>query len=178
MGRTHPRRLGPRQEACYRFYAGRPTVGALGWSMTMRVRDLMQKDVLTLSVDATLDIADGLMRVDRVRHIPILSGTSVVGLVSERDLLRAAVSSLMNTKPSEDQAWLEGISVAEVMTREVLTAHPDADVSTAAEMMLGERIGCLPVVEDGELVGLLSETDCLRHFSRVMRDVDERIAER
>ncbi len=139
----------------------------------MLVRELMQRDVITLSVDATLDLAEGLMRVDRVRHIPVLSGKSVAGLVSERDLLRAAVSSFLEMEPGARAEWLGQIPVADVMTREVLVAHPEAPIDSAVDMMLNERIGCLPVVEDGELVGLLSETDCLRHFSRVMRNFDE-----
>jgi len=133
----------------------------------------MQTDVLTLPSDATLDLADGLIRVHRVRHIPTVSGKRLVGLVSERDLLRAAVSNLMNRRPGAEQEWLTTISVAEVMTREVFTAHPDVEISTAAEMMLSKRIGCLPVVENGELVGILSETDCLRHLCRVVRNLEE-----
>ncbi len=140
----------------------------------MLVRQLMQRDVITLPIGSTLDLAEGLMGVDRVRHIPVVSGKSVAGLVSERDLLRAAVSSFLDVEPAERARWLGKIPVEDVMTRDVICAHPEAPVETAVEMMLNERIGCLPVVEDGALVGLLSETDCLRHLSRVLRNDEER----
>ena len=114
----------------------------------MRVRDLMQTEVVTVDAEAHLEIAEGLMRMDRIRHLPVVSKGALVGIVSQRDLFHAALSS--------------------AMTREVLSAHPDADVGHAVEMMLRERVGCLPVVEDGRLVGLLSETDCLRHLAALL----------
>lgn len=140
----------------------------------MQVRQLMQKDVITLPVGSTLDLAAGLMRVDRVRHIPVVDGRAVVGLVSERDLLRTAVSTFMSMDPDERERWLGHIAVDDVMTREVLCAHPEAPIDGAVDMMLKERIGCLPVVEDGALVGLLSETDCLRYLSRLIHSEEER----
>ena len=54
------------------------------------------------------------------------------------------------------------------MSREVFTSHPDADLATAVEMMVRERIGCLPVIENETLIGLLSETDCLRYLAHLL----------
>lgn len=140
----------------------------------MIVRHLMQSEVVTLPVGATLDLVDGLMRVERVRHIPIVSGKSLAGLVSQRDLLRAAVSNARRMEPGAEKEWLRGIPVEDVMTTEVLFVHPEASIGSAVEMMLKERIGCLPVVEAGELVGLLSETDCLRYLGRMIRNDEDR----
>jgi CBS domain-containing protein len=128
----------------------------------MRVRELMQKDVVTVDAAAHLDVAEELMRMDRIRHLPVVSDGRLVGLVSQRDLFRAALSSAIARSPQDEQRWLARIPVRQAMTREVLSAHPDADLGHAVEMMLRERVGCLPVVEEGRLVGLLSETDCLR----------------
>lgn len=137
----------------------------------MRIRELMQKDVVTVDEEAHLDVAEELMRMDRIRHLPVLSGQRLVGLVSQRDLFRAALSSALARSPEDEQRWLARIPVRRAMTREVLSAHPDADVGHAVEMMLRERVGCLPVVEDGRLVGLLSETDCLRYLARLLAEV-------
>jgi CBS domain-containing protein len=136
----------------------------------------MQKDVVTLAVDATLDLADDLMRVDRIRHIPVVAGKRLVGVVSQRDLLRGAVSKMLSLTPGAEKLWLAGISVREVMTSELFTVHPDASIASAVEMMLMQRIGCLPVVEDGDLVGILSETDCLRYLDRILVNEEERRA--
>jgi CBS domain-containing protein len=142
----------------------------------MRVRELMQKDVVTIGVDATLDLADDLMRVDRIRHIPVVSGKRLVGIVSQRGLLRAAVSNMLRLAPGAEKVWLAGISVREVMASEVFTVHAEASIASAVEMMLMQRIGCLPVLEDGRLVGLLSETDCLRYLDRILVNEQERRA--
>ena len=136
----------------------------------MRIRDLMQKDVVTVDAAAHLDVAEELMRMDRIRHLPVVSGGRLVGLVSQRDLFRAALSSALAHSPQDEQAWLARIPVRQAMTREVLSAHPDADVRHAVEMMLRERVGCLPVVEEGRLVGLLSETDCLRRLAELLTE--------
>lgn len=138
------------------------------------VRQLMQRDVITLPAGATLDLVDDLMRVDRIRHVPVVSGGAVVGLVSHRDVVRAAVSNLLEVDSESAQSWLRQVPVGEVMTKEVLTAHPDAPIEGAIDMMLKERVGCLPVVDNGELVGLLTETDCLRYLSRLIHADNER----
>jgi len=142
----------------------------------MRVRELMQKRVVTLAVDATLDLAEGLMRVDRIRHIPVLSGDRLVGIVSQRDLLRGVVSSVLDHPPSAETPWLARVAVRDVMVSEVFTVHPDASVASAVEMLLMQRIGCLPVVEEGRLVGILTETDCLRYLNRILANEDARRA--
>lgn len=136
----------------------------------MRIRDLMQKDVVTVDAAAHLDVAEELMRMDRIRHLPVVSDGRLVGLVSQRDLFRAALSSAIAHSPQDEQTWLARIPVRHAMTREVLSAHPDADVRHAVEMMLRERVGCLPVVEEGRLVGLLSETDCLRCLAELLTE--------
>lgn len=136
----------------------------------MRIRDLMQKDVVTVDAAAHLDVAEELMRMDRIRHLPVVSDGRLVGLVSQRDLFRAALSSAIARSPQDEQRWLARIPVRQAMTREVLSAHPDADVGHAVEMMLRERVGCLPVVEEGRLVGLLSETDCLRRLAELLTE--------
>jgi CBS domain-containing protein len=134
----------------------------------MRVRDLMQSDVVTVDAEAHLDVAEELMRMDRIRHLPVLSAGRLVGVVTQRDLFRAAVSSALGATPMAEQRWLARIPVRQVMAAEVFSAHPDAEVRYAVELMLRQRIGCLPVVEDDELVGLLGESDCLRYLAELL----------
>lgn len=133
-----------------------------------KVRDLMATEVVTLNADDHLHLASDLMNLTRVRHMPVVSGAHIVGIFSQRDLFRAALSSALHFRRSAEREWLERISVAEVMTRDVVTAAPDWSVLQAVEVMLAHRIGCLPVVDGGHLVGLLSETDCLQLLKRLL----------
>ena len=142
----------------------------------MDVRALMRPDPVTLSVTDTLDIADDLMRLGRIRHLPVVDGTRVVGMVSQRDLLRAAVSSLLELGRSAERDWLRKIAVATVMTPRVFTVPPSAPLQAAVEIMIDKKIGCLPVVEDGRLVGLLTETDCLIRLRTLLEVADTRRA--
>jgi CBS domain-containing protein len=135
----------------------------------MRVRDLMQSNVRTVRESDHLDVAEELMREEVIRHIPVVSGDRLVGIVTQRDLFRAGLSSALRFSPSTEQEWLANVSVKSIMTRRVLHAHPDADLASALKLMLRERVGCLPVVEDGRLVGMLSETDCLRYLADAMQ---------
>jgi CBS domain-containing protein len=140
----------------------------------MRVRDLMQLEVATLDAEDTLDVADDVMRLGRVRHFPIMSNGTLIGVLSQRDLYSAAASSLLQLHYDTSRAWLARVSVKSVMSTAIHAIGPDRPLRDAVEVMLRERIGCLPVVEDGELVGLLSETDCLRQLSHLLASEGER----
>jgi acetoin utilization protein AcuB len=140
----------------------------------MLVRDLMQRDVATLRVTDTLGLADDIMELGRIRHLPVVSADVVVGVVSQRDLYRAAVSSMLQMPRSAEREWLGRIPVVNVMSPKVVTVAADASIHTAIELMLSHRIGCLPVVEHGKLVGLVSESDCLRYLARVLGISEEK----
>ena len=140
----------------------------------MLVRDLMQADVATLKLNDSLGLAEDIMELGRIRHLPVVSGSVVVGVVSQRDLYRAAVSSMLAMSRSAERDWLAKIPVHSVMSHDVHTIEPDAPVHRAVEVMLTRRIGCLPVVQHGKLVGLVSETDCLRYLARVLGISEEK----
>jgi CBS domain-containing protein len=129
----------------------------------MKVSDLMQTEVVTLRVADTLDVAENIMNLGRIRHLPVVDADDrLVGIVTQRDLLRAAVSSVLGFDRAKEQFWLGSIRVRDVMTAEVTTIPPEAEVSEAVDKMLAGKFGCLPVVEGARLVGLITETDCLR----------------
>ena len=140
----------------------------------MYVRDLMRTEVVTLLADDTLDLADGIMRLGRIRHLPVVSGSRLVGIVSQRDLFRAAVSSLLQLGGEAEREWLAGIPVRAVMTPRVFTVAPSVSLRAAVRIMLDMRVGCVPVVEDGRLVGLLSESDCLVHLAHLLATAEEK----
>lgn len=128
--------------------------------MPLQVKDVMSTHLVTLSVDETVSLAEQLMQAMSVRHLPVLGeGDHLVGVVSDRDLLAAAASSLQDTDPREARAAGRRVKVEQIMTRDVLVAEPHTRLLDAAVSMREHKISCLPVVEDRILVGLLTETD-------------------
>ena len=119
----------------------------------LRVTDLMSTAVLSVKENDTLPAADDTMKMADVRHLPVVdSHAHVVGVLSNRDVLAAL--GARTRKPKR---------VAEVMTRRVLTIHPNTPAGQAAAIMLQYKIGSLPVVDDEQqLVGVITETDLLR----------------
>jgi CBS domain-containing protein len=140
----------------------------------MQVRDLMHGDPVTLDADEHLDLADDIMRLGRVRHLPVVSGGRLVGILSQRDLLRAAVSSLLQLRGDAERGWLAAVPVKAVMTPQVVTVPPTLALRAAVRLMIEKRIGCLPVVEGDRLVGLISESDCLAHLAHLLEIGEER----
>ncbi len=136
----------------------------------------MQREVATLGINDTLGLADDVMQLGRIRHLPVLSNGVVVGIVSQRDLYRSAVSSMLQMPRATEREWLGKIPVRSAMSSNVVTVAPGATVHQAVDLMLAHRIGCLPVVERGQLVGLVSETDCLRHLAHLLGIAEQKAA--
>lgn len=137
----------------------------------MKVRDIMHTSVITLQSGAKLSIAEDIMTMGRIRHLPVVDGHArVVGIVTQRDLYKAAISSVLGFDPDKEHQWLGKVTVADVMTKEVVTVSAEAGVMDAVEKMLTLKIGCLPVVDaEGKPAGVLTETDCLRCFRDLLK---------
>jgi acetoin utilization protein AcuB len=129
----------------------------------MLVRSRMTSEVLTGGPDMTIADALQLCRTHRIRHVPIVEGGRLVGLVTDRDL-RLAMPPIWADHHDELQAMLHEKTVADVMVREIITVAPDTPVEAAAHLLYSNRIGCVPVLEGDSLVGILTETDLLRAF--------------
>ena len=134
----------------------------------MTVRDLMETEVVTLNSTDTLSLADDIMRLGRIRHLPVVSGKRLVGILTQRDLFRAAISSVLRLRPAAERDWLLKIHVSEVMTSAVVSVAPSASIRSAVMLMVEKQIGCVPVVADDALVGLLTETACLRYLGHLL----------
>lgn len=128
----------------------------------MIIEKIMKKDVLTLTPDDTIATAMKMMRQNRIRHIPIITGDrTLVGLVSDRDIREAAPSILTSDK---DEQSLFTKPLKEIMKTEIITAHPLDFVEEAAAIFFENRIGCLPVIKLEKLVGMITEADVLYTF--------------
>ena len=130
--------------------------------LTTSVSDVMQRDLVTLHEQENLDLAFTLMQLARIRHLPVIREEKLVGLISHRGLLHASVSPLEHLTPQQEAAFRRSILVSEVMKRDLQTVTPATTLLEAAKMMLIQKLGCLPVEQHGELVGILTEADFLR----------------
>ena len=127
------------------------------------VADLMTKEVVTLDANDTLHVADDVMGLARIRHMPVVDEDgSVVGMVSQRDLFRGALARALGYGEFAQQKLFGMLRVKDVMSTDILTTVPDASLSSAAKTMTEQKIGCLVVVEDERLVGILTEGDFVR----------------
>lgn len=136
----------------------------------LKVRELMTHPVETLEPGEDLDLADMIMRLERFRHLPVVNDGRVVGLLSQRDILAAQASNLKVTSREQQRLNNLHIRVEDVMTKNVMVTTPDAPALKAAELMREHHIGCLPVVEDGLLVGIITESDFLTYVIRSLSD--------
>jgi len=127
------------------------------------VSEIMREEFASLREDDRLDLAEQVMKLGRVRHLPVLAQDGrLVGIVSNRDLLEAGLTTVLAFDPAERRTFLRSVAVSEVMKREVETASPDTPLGVAAGRMIRHKIGCLPVVgAGGVMVGLVTETDLL-----------------
>ena len=132
----------------------------------LRVRDLMTADVHVVRPDDSIATLRDVMNEKHIRHVPVVDDDDrLVGLVSERDLLRRAAGLEGDVPLSVSHDVSAAVKVREVMTWEVETIEADDDAATAAAVMLDNKYGCLPVLEQGVLAGILTEADFVRHVA-------------
>jgi acetoin utilization protein AcuB len=135
----------------------------------MQVRDLMTRQVVTIGTsESCLDAVVRMQRA-RARHLPVVNRERLlVGMITDRDLRHLLFSPRMFEAlgSSRVDVLLDGVHVAEIMSTDVVTTAPDAGLTDAASTMRKEKVGSLPVLENGRVVGILTETDVRRHIVR------------
>ncbi|MBI5434209.1 MAG: CBS domain-containing protein [Planctomycetes bacterium] len=137
----------------------------------MLVRHLMSRGVFTVREDETCRDVLELFRRERIRRAPVVRGDAqeLCGILSERDILRVMPTSVAMIECAIERG-IASPKVAVAMTQHVLTVAPDRHVEEAANLMYLRRIGAVPVVDDGKLVGMLTETDVFRAYVTLWRD--------
>ena len=139
------------------------------------VRDLMTTQLFTLLESDSLYTAKQIMEMARVRHVPIVDAKdNFIGLITHRDMLSVAVSKLSDIDPSTQDELDAGIPLREIMRMDVARVSSDTQLRDAAQMLLDHKYGCLPVVDNGKLVGIITEADFLRLTISLMDALGER----
>jgi acetoin utilization protein AcuB len=125
----------------------------------------MTKHPLTIRADATISQTHRYMQEQGIRHLPVVDKSGrMIGLVTEDDLLKAEPSSATSLSVWEIHSLLDRITVGQAMVRDVITTTEDVPIEEAAHLLLEHKIGCLPVMRDEKLVGIITESDLFRTF--------------
>lgn len=136
----------------------------------MRVRDIMTTPVFAVGMADNLKVVDEVMQWKNVRHVPVVDESGhLMGLITHRDLLKACVSSLAEIPQREQDELLRSIPAREIMRPDIVTCEPGANAADVGRLMLDRKIGCLPVVENGKLAGILTEADFVRAFLEIIQ---------
>jgi acetoin utilization protein AcuB len=135
----------------------------------MLVGERMSKPVISVQPQMPIQEAHNLMKRERVRRFPVVTQAGkLVGIVSESDLLHASPSDVTSLSVWELNYLISRIKVEEVMSRDVRTVAEDTPVEAAARIMADNKIGGMPVVRDGEVVGMITETDLFKIFLEML----------
>lgn len=128
----------------------------------LKVKDIMTTEVFVLNSSHTLELVRSLMRIKHVRHVPIVDpDNTFVGLITHRDLLAQTISHLADVDDDEQEYLDRHIHIMNIMKTDILAVDQEMDVCTAITQLLENKYGCLPVVENGKLVGIVTEADFL-----------------
>lgn len=125
---------------------------------------IMTRKVFTIAPERRVEDAFLIMLQKKIGHLPVLKGRKLVGVVSDRDLRKAVAAQGRGVKKKE-------LTVADVMSRGLVTIRPGDEVTEAVKIILRHRVGCLPVVEDGRLKGIITKDDLLSVFSVMLRSI-------
>ena len=130
----------------------------------MQVNELMATDVVTIGRNDDLRLVDDIMAERRIRHIPVVEDDVLVGLVTQRDVFKARMSSTMGYGEKGQRAFLHTVLVKEIMAHPVITIAPETSVTDAADLIINHGIGCLPVVQDDQVIGIVTKTNLLQRL--------------
>lgn len=132
------------------------------------VRDYMSSPVTTISHDAKLLEAAITLRRTGFRHLAIVDGEKLVGIITDRDVARFAPSMLTKISPEEYNAIFEETELSKVMTKNPTSVAPTTPIQDAVKILHNRKLGCLPVVEGEKLVGIITTSDMLSFLHRLI----------
>jgi acetoin utilization protein AcuB len=138
----------------------------------------MTTPAVTVGVEMPVLEAQKLLTTHRIRHLPVTEGGRLIGFVTDRDIRLNLPSPATSLSIWEINYLMARLTVESVMTKAVITITPERDATAAAQIMLDHKIGALPVVDRGMVVGIVTETDMLRAFAAMASAGEPAIAAR
>jgi CBS domain-containing membrane protein len=134
---------------------------------TMRVSDIMTRELITLNRNDNLTTADDVMRLGRIRHIIVVHDDgALAGVLSQRDLFLGGLLRALGYGSHAKTQALSTMFVKDAMSADPITTTPTTRLADAAAIMLKNKIGCLPVLEHGKLIGIVTESDFVAHVAQ------------
>jgi CBS domain-containing protein len=128
------------------------------------VKEIMTKEVYSVQENQKLSTVLELFRKHKIRHLPVLNGKKISGIISRTDINRLTFGALFENQEGADEAVLEILSIPQVMTGKPRVVQEDDTIKTVAEIFASEEFHALPVVENGELRGIVTTTDVIRYM--------------
>ncbi|MEP1032012.1 CBS domain-containing protein [Ekhidna sp.] len=130
-----------------------------------KIENVMTKDVQTVNITNSLKEANDLFNKHHIRHIPVVSGDKLIGIISQTDILRISFGNTFgNDQEGSDDAIFEMLSINQVMKHSPETVSPEDTIKSAAEIFTKREFHALPVVKDEKLVGIITTTDIIKYF--------------
>lgn len=134
----------------------------------MLVEQRMSRPVISIHPDMPIHDARNLFKQEQIRRAPVIKQGKLVGIVSDKDLIDAAPSQATSLSVWEMNYLLSKITIKDIMTKDVITINEDTPIEQAARIMADNKIGGLPVLRDGKVVGMITETDLFKVFLELM----------
>ncbi|MFZ5818439.1 MAG: CBS domain-containing protein [Chloroflexota bacterium] len=134
----------------------------------MLVGERMSHPIISIAPDMPVHDALNLFKREHIRRAPVVKDGKLIGIVSDQDLLNASPSPVTSLSIWEMNYLMSKITVAEVMTKKVLTVEESTPIEEAARIMADNKVGGLPVLRDGHVVGIITETDLFKIFLELM----------
>lgn len=142
---------------------------AKGRSSRLRVVDVMTREPLTVTASETIGEADDLMSQNKILQLPVVKGKELVGIITDRDI-RSFLSGSLLASPDQREMALK-TRIREIMTSDPITVSPDDDLDEAVELLIEEKVGGIPVIDETEgLVGIVTYVDVLRCFLNQLQE--------
>lgn len=126
----------------------------------------MTTDLVTVHLGHSLSEANNILKERKIRHLPVVDGDKLVGILSYTDILRISFGNTFDQEEA-DQGIFEMLSINQVMKHAPITVSPDDTIRDAAQILADNEFHALPVVEDDKPIGIITTTDIIRHFIEV-----------
>lgn len=128
------------------------------------ISSIMTTEVITLSLSDSLYSAEKRMKTNHIRHMPVVEGDALIGLISLADLQRISFIDAYSKEGTEDTPVYNMIGIKDLMIKNPVTASPDSTILEVSKLLASKEFHSLPVVDEGKLVGIITTTDLLHYF--------------